>query len=259
LQVEPTNAIAALDSWRQWHAGLTCRPSIINTLEGGRSNRNYLLDSDLGKLVLRMDAKPVLLPGGERQGEAEIWCLASAAGIAPPLLHTDEQAGFLVSAYINNGLPARPQAKPEIIENAFKLLQRCHALEVEAPRMDYAAHIESYWQLITSTGATPDRSLCTQRKPMQSLLATLLSSGTPTSLCHHDPVVANFVGNTDRLYLIDWEYASGGLQVFDYAAFGVEWELGTAEIAARSSLDAKLLDLAKTFYQYVCALWETLR
>ena len=251
--MEPETAIA---SWQQWHGGLKSKPEIIGKLEGGCSNQSFLLDSAGNRMVLRLNNEDTLLPGANRLAEARIWRAASARGIAPPLLHVDEQAGFLLSKFIESNLPPRPQAEDKLLDQVFELLRQCHRLEVNAPAMDYAQHIEHYWRVIDNSGTPPANALAGQRKPMRELLESLLNKDAQAGLCHHDPVPANFVGTADRLYLIDWEYAARGLVVMDYAALGVEWGIADEVVVARSGVEPELLAMAKDLYKYLCALWE---
>ena len=246
----------AIDSWRQWDAGPGSRPVIREPLGGGRSNRSFLLDSDGFKMVLRLNGDDSLLPGSNRTSEIEIWQAASQQGIAPPLLHVDEHTRYLVSTYVENTLPPQPQLDKTFIEQALSLLCRCHQLDIEAPGIDYTDHIKKYWDIIEGKGHITNPSLQQQRQAMQELLEDILNSDTPTGLCHHDPVVANFVGSTERLYLIDWEYAAHGLRAMDYAALGIEWGINDATIVARTGLEPGELTMAKSLYCYICTLWK---
>jgi thiamine kinase len=247
---------SAIDNWRQWGAGLCSRPVLNGSLSGGRSNQSYLLDSDIGKLALRINGAGSLLPGSSRDNEIKIWQAASKQGIAPPLLYVDSQNQYLVSVYIHSDLLPQPQLNPACVNQAFKLLEACHKLDVNVPTINYLSHIEHYWQIIETRNKPPDPTLVSQRKPMNSRLESLLNSDTPTGLCHHDPVTANFVGTPDRLYLIDWEYAAHGLLVMDYAALGIEWGIDDATIVARTGLEPEELTMAKSLYCYICALWK---
>lgn len=252
---KPLQPETALNSWRQWNGELRSRPIILRPLSGGRSNCSFLLDSDGKRMVLRLNGPDSLLPGMNRSSEIDIWQAASQQGIAPPLLYVDEETGFLVSAYINNCLPSSPPLNGALIDQAFRLLKSCHQLGVDAPNIDYTSHIEQYWQVIESKSNLLNPSLNKQRKPMQEVLATLINSGTPRGLCHHDLVVANFVGNADRMYLIDWEYAAHGLLVMDYAALSFEWGIGDAVMVEQTGVELELLTMAKVFYMYLCELW----
>jgi len=245
----------ALNSWQQWDGELHNRPVILKPLSGGRSNSSFLLDSDGYKMVLRINGTDALLPGTNRSGETSIWQAASDMGIAPSLLHVDKQNRFLISTYIDNSLPHQPPLDETFVDQAFSLLNRCHQLDADAPTIDYASHIDQYWQIIESKSSLSKPNLSEQRKPMEEILATLTNSGTPMGLCHHDLVVANFVGNTDRLYLIDWEYAAHGLLLMDYAALSSEWGIDDAVVIEQTGIELELLLMAKTFYKYLCALW----
>jgi len=246
----------ALDEWRQWGAGLRTRPEILGGLSGGRSNQSFLLDSDIGKLVLRISGANTFLPNAERGAEARTWRAASRWGIAPPLVFADDANRYLVSRHIESSLPADPCSEATVRDRAFELLELCHQMDVKAPVIDYASHIEHYWQLIEAGDRPPDPALSSQREPMQSLLASLIDSHTPIGVCHHDPVIENFVGTTDRLYLIDWEYAATGLQIMDYAAFATEWQIDDRTVLARSGFRTESFMAAKTLYSYMCSLWE---
>ena len=207
-------------------------------------------------MVLRINGAASVLSGVSRSNEARIWKAASKEGIAPPLLHIDNQNRFLVSSYMENILPPEPARNQSIVDQALILLKRCHQLKVEAPEIDYFSHIENYWRIIESKKANPNPTLYQQRAPMQQLLGELTASNPTMGLCHHDPVIANFVGSTERLYLIDWEYAATGLQIMDYAALATEWEIDEAVILARSGCNPEHLTMAKTLYEYLCYLWK---
>lgn len=249
---------AALDSWREWDASLDTRPVVIGPLGGGRSNRSFLLESGGQKMVLRINATDELLPGHGRASETRAWQAASAAGIAPTLLYSEPDGMFLVSSYIENTLPQQPVNDVNLAHKAFAVLQACHRLEINVPAIDYVAHIDAYWQIIKDRGLSTEPALQAERDPMRRILDELLNSDPVTVLCHHDPVVENFVGSSEKMYLLDWEYAAYGLSVMDYAAFAMEWGLANAAIARLSGLDKELLLMARKFYRYQCRLWEAI-
>ncbi|MGD9265035.1 MAG: phosphotransferase [Lysobacterales bacterium] len=245
-----------LDGWRGWDIPPGTRPAFVRELGGGRSNRSFLLEAAGERMVLRVNAAEATLPGAGRQQEAEIWRAASNAGIAPPLLHADPGGDFLVSAYIESNLPNRPQDDQALAEQALALLERCHRLEVATPSIDYSSYIELYWRAIETRGLEVGPQLLGQRAVMRSVLEEIAASGAATGLCHHDPVVANFVGTSERLYLLDWEYAARGLAVIDFAALAVEWGIDNEIIGAHAGIEPTLLDRAKAFYRYMCTLWD---
>ena len=64
--LQPENA---LENWRQWNTGSDIRPVILGPLDGGRSNRSFLLESNGRKMVLRLNGVSALLPGASRESE----------------------------------------------------------------------------------------------------------------------------------------------------------------------------------------------
>lgn len=228
---------------------------ISGTLSEGRSNRSFLLVADDAKMVLRINSEATRLPGIERNEEAKIWQAASAAGIAPPLLHVDHQGRFLVSDYIENHLPPDPTGNEGFLKLTFDLLERCHSLDVDTKTINYADHIERYWEIIAAQEQSPAPALLELRQPMHTRVNELQQSDSQTGLCHHDLVTANFVGGPERLYLIDWEYAARGFIVMDYAALAVEWGIEDAVMVKKTGLDPGLFALAKQLYSYLCKLW----
>ena len=245
-----------LTDWRQWSRGLSTKPLLSRELNGGLSNQSYLLQSDIGQLVLRINGKSSLLPGANRNDEINIWKAADKQSIAPALIFADPEHRYLVSKYINNKLPPQPQLNTAVVDQAFSLLESCHQLDVKASSINYFNHIEHYWQIIEAKNQPINAGLSQQRKPIEQTLDSLLKSNTPTGICHHDPVTANFVGTPDRLYLIDWEYASTGLQIMDYAALAIEWQIDDATMHEQTGIEPGLLTDAKAIYAYLRALWQ---
>jgi thiamine kinase-like enzyme len=253
--VRPDDALA---DWHRWSKKLTAPPVIAGQLGGGRSNRSFLLESGLGRLVLRLNGSDSLLPARQRSFETRAWQLASNGGIAPPLLFTDEENRYIVSHHIDGILPAGENSSGELALSAIDLLTRCHQLDGEGPVMDYRAHIESYWLLIKARELKVGPALLDQRREITECLDELDSIQSGTVICHHDPIPANFVGTSKRLYLVDWEYAARGWPVMDFAAFAVEWSIDHTSISRRTGILEKNLAQAAAVYRHLCALWNVL-
>jgi|GEM_PF-86031 len=264
--------------WRQWQVELPGKPEIVRILGEGLSNHSYLLKAGENRMVLRINNNDGQLPGIDHQREAMIWRAASEAGIAPALLHAGNR--YLVSSFVpdetfspdHKGSSWTPEAQArenctanDLADQVFGLIEKCHAIKIDTQQLDYAQHIQSYWAKIEQsaiaqsgteqTGKLIDPALINQRQAMQESLQALSAQQQESVLCHHDPVMANFVGSPKRLYLIDWEYAAKGMAVMDYAALAVEWGFSDATICARTNIRLDSLVMAKKLYRYMCLLW----
>lgn len=265
LPAELTATGTALAQWQQWQIELPCKPEIVKTLGSGLSNRSYLLQAGETWMVLRLNNNHPHLPGIDRERESTIWQSAFEAGVAPALLHANPT--YLVSAFVPDETfspgetgktwSRQDLTKADLAEEVFRLMKACHAIDVDVPEIDYSQHIQSYWAAIDSRqGENAGNELSIQRDAMQDVLATLCDLNQTTVLCHHDPVMANFVGSPERLYLIDWEYAARGLAVMDYAALAIEWGFSDAFICSHTQVRLDSLVMAKKLYRYMCQLWE---
>jgi aminoglycoside phosphotransferase (APT) family kinase protein len=245
-----------LDTWQTWGCRLKSRPVVVNELTGGQTNRSFLLDANGIRLVMRLNAPPEKFPGVDRAREARIWRAASDAKLAPPLVFVDPKERFIITEYVDGQTLNPSQLDDSLTDRLFDLLAGVHDLDVDAPALDYALYIRVNWQMIESGLGLHNPDLERQREPMQALAAEFIASKPQTGLCHHDPVISNVVSADERLYLLDWEYASRGFVAMDYAVLSVDWGIADIEIVRRTSLDPAELDMAKQTYRYICDLWK---
>lgn len=248
--MQPEIAIA---NWRNWQSQLPCKPEIVGVIGAGLSNRSYLLNAGGQQMVLRINADGSALPGIDRDREATICRAASHAGIAPQLMHAEHR--YFVSEFVAGQSLANASLTDTLVVQAFDLISQCHLLNVDVATLDYESHIQRYWDLIEKNAVQVDESLLQQKQSMQIGLHALLSSQSETVLCHHDPVKANFVGSSSRLFLIDWEYAAKGMAVMDYAAVAIEWGIDDLTVLKSSGVHPEELSHAKSLYKYMCQLW----
>lgn len=238
-----------------WSCELSSKPVVVTELTGGRTNRSFLLDAGGNKLVMRLNSPGKRMPGVDRTTEILIWAAVSQAGLAPPVLHADVQAGILITEYVDGASFGRSHIDSALIDRLVRVLEATHRLAVDAPPIDHATRVEEFWRLIDAGQRPADPLLLQQRGSMQALVEEFMEAPGPIGLCHHDPVPANFIDSQNRLYLLDWEYASPGPVVMDYAALCVDWNIDTAAIIQRVGVNPDLLDSAQTIYRYICSLW----
>jgi thiamine kinase-like enzyme len=202
--------IAALPCWFG-------RPRIA-PLAGGMTNRNYVVEDDDGRHVVRLGSDMphhMIL----RWHELAVARAAHDAGLSPRVEHAEP--GLFVMRHIDGrSLTPAEIADPARLPAIAELLRRCHR--------DVARHLTgpalAFWpfQVIRSYAAT----LRDGASPWLALLPPLLEladtleaglAPAPSGLCHNDLLAANLIDDGRRLWLIDWDYAGFGSPLFDLA------------------------------------------
>ena len=153
-------------------------------------------------------------PGtARRRSEARVWALASAAGIAPPLLHLAPTTGVLVTHDVRasdldlaSGSPDNPA-----LEAIGALAARFHGLPAPAqPVTDPRIRIRLELKRAEASGASIDALVVRLAQSMPDLSADVLA--------HGDLIAANVLLGA-RPWLVDFETAGRGDADFDLVAF----------------------------------------
>ncbi len=232
--------------WPRW--GLAQAPRVLQPLPGGRTNRTYLIEASGQRLVLRRNHAAGAGLGIDRESERRILDLVAGAGIAPPLVYSDDQT--LIMEYVGGEHWHDPGIDTaDRLARLLPLMEHVHGLRLDLPRYDYRAHAAGYWRRIPA----PDNELVGEHSHMRPLLEKFQNECRCRALCHHDPTPGNIIASDDRLYLIDWEYAGMGCRAFDFAVLESHW--GGAVDMPPLDCDPRL---ALLVYRHLCRLWERL-
>ncbi len=228
VQIMPEADLRALPIWRGDIA--------ITPLSGGLTNLNYrVVDGDRAYAVRTGDDNPAL--GIDRHNELACTKAAAALGIAPNVVHS--APGVLVSDFIQS-----TTLTPELIAERFRLERVVDAIRsIHAAGAAIAGHLlyfspfqvaRTYLQFATERGLTlpvgaAGGALGQEIQELQELIRPF----TPT-FCHNDMMPGNFLDATDRIWVIDWEYAGIGHPLFDLAGLSSNCEFD-------AELDRRLL------------------
>ena len=194
----------------------------LQELEGGLTNRTWLVEKDGRRAVLKIDDDVRETPHGSRIDEAAVQTHAAASGLANEVLYADEVT--LMTEYVEGRVwePASLEANDDI-ERIAGALRHLHALPLSGRTFDatvaaqqYAARIEGQDRLLIKRCSEIIDSI---RQPLN------------LCCCHNDLVAANIIVTPDIVFL-DWEYACDNDPVFDLATV-VEHHQLPDEIALR--------------------------
>lgn len=211
-----THQLAELPIWRG-HAE-------VSRLQAGRTNENFLI-RDLDRRYFGRVGNDVPEHGISRSAERRCHALAAEAGIAPRIVFAED--GLLVVEYIDGTtLDIEAGHSQMHVAAIAALLRRLHALPAPKPVPAFCPVTACHRSLaILDDAELPF--------PRPSLLAQLarLPRGAARCLVHGDLIPENFIATADRLMLVDWEYAGGGVPEIDLAILFANFAWSAVEIA----------------------------
>ena len=184
----------------------------IEELKGGLTNRVYFVRQGDQECVLRLNAPHTGAFGLDRSCEVEILERAGQSGLAPQILHADEQAGILVTEYLRGTVWQHTDLdNDQNVEALAGLLQSVHKLPTCDFRINLSIVSRKYEQYLQ------------QRQGLHAFASTCVDiieripARADVTCCHNDIVAANVV-DVGSLKLIDWEYACDNDPMFDLAS-----------------------------------------
>ena len=188
----------------------------ISPLEGGITNRNFLVLDGVHKAVVRV-GHDIPVHQIMRFNELAASTAAHAAGVSPAVIY--HQDDMLVIDYIEGRtLAAADFADDAILDQAIALVARAHR--------NIPAHLRGpalmFWvfHVIRDYAASLQTAHSIHLPKVAELLrqAALLEAAVgPVDLVfgHNDLLPANFLHDGNRLWLIDWDYAGFNSPLFD--------------------------------------------
>ena len=200
--------------------------------------------------------------------EVRLLELATASGLAPPLVYHDAER-VLISRWVKGEVWSPQEAAlPDYVGKMARLLRRVHALPIPSPasRMGPRLWIESYSaMLLRDTQCQLDPALTEAAAVYLRELEELPRAAGV--VCHSDLHALNVLRCDQGLILLDWEYAHVSDPLWDLAGWCANNDF---ESATQRELLGEYLGtlpcsdewarfrLLMWLYDYVCLLWGEL-
>jgi aminoglycoside phosphotransferase (APT) family kinase protein len=192
------------------------RPDVaITRLAGGSVNHSYRVSTPAGEYVLRLSPQTDAWLVTDRKVERELHARAAAEGIAPRIVHADEQDRWLITEFIEGRLwSAADFAAADSLALLAQTLRRLHGLQAPARgRFDLLSALGAYVQRIRPADARLQTYL-------EEAARAWPASGAPdrrATIVHHDLHASNVIETRCGLMLIDWECAAVSDPLLDVA------------------------------------------
>ena len=245
--------------WRCWAAN---QPVVVRALLGGLTNQSYLISADNALLVLRKNSPISEALNLNRNAEAHALDLAEKVGLCAPLVYSDPQQQYMVSAYL--GDKTWSVNGDDSLSQLAALLRGIHQLPSIDADLIIDDKIEYYWQGIDASAA-----FSSELKHLDAAIrAHIISAKSLNSgdvLCHNDLLASNLIiGDDSNLYAIDWEYAAMTDPFYELAVIiegnSLNFEqqqflLSTYFERPLTQQDLQQLQHWKIIYRYLSVLW----
>lgn len=194
----PQDILAGLPEWRDAN---------VSELDGGLTNRAWLVEASGRKAVLKIDPQPRSAPFSTRPEEARIQSAAAGAGLAARVIYASDTV--LMTEYVEGRVwTANDLDDDANLQRLAGALQRLHALPLTGRALDVRAAARGYASDITNADAAR----------VDECLRAIDAMPAPRKLrcCHNDLVADNIIA-TPAIKFLDWEYAADNDPLFDLA------------------------------------------
>jgi thiamine kinase-like enzyme len=243
---------------RVWPA----RSARFEVLGGGITNHNLKVEVDGERFVLRVAGKGTNMLGIDRVVEVAATEAAAALGIGPEVVEFVEPEGWLVTRFIEGGIPSVERMRqPDMLARVAAALRAYHDGPEIPGTFDSFRVVEVYRRTaLDRGGAVPETYEWAHE--IAGRIEAKRSAETPVP-CHNDLLNANFLDDGERLRIVDWEYAGMGDRFFDLANFSLNHELDAAQsealletyFGAARSEDVAALELMRFMSDFREAMW----
>lgn len=195
---EPQQLLDGLPGWEG---------AAVSEMDGGLTNRTWLIDNDSDKAVLKIDRDIRSVPYNSRQAEARLQSIAADRGLASRVLYFDDRA--IMTEFVCGRVWDEASFEQDgNIERLASRLKRLHALPLTGRSFDSKIAAGRY----VATIKTADSDL------VAHCMQVIDRFRLPHNLCccHNDLVAANIL-DAEALTFLDWEYACDNDPMFDLA------------------------------------------
>ncbi len=192
----------------------------LSVLATGRSGATVIELSVAGRRYIVRRPDPTR-PKREGQSEREIACvtIASARGVAPPLVHVDTEACITITEKIDGAPFGRgPLPGPERVARIATALRTLHGGPPFPKGPSVAAVVHDFDRGLRAQGLEGVPDSVTGVIADVSRATARFAEAAP---CHNDLNPGNILETADRVYFVDWETACAGDPFFDLAELGV--------------------------------------
>lgn len=192
----------------------------VTPLHGGITNTNFVATVNGERWVVRIPGERTELLGIDRANEAEAAMRAAALGIGPEVLGELPEVGTLITRLVPGGhLEGEPFV--ERLADVVALLRAFHGSGPLAGGFPIHRVVEWHARDAALHGATVPAAFARLHAQSAAIEAAFAAAPTPLVPCHNDLLPGNVLFGSERVWLLDYEYAGMNDVFFDLANLSV--------------------------------------
>jgi thiamine kinase-like enzyme len=208
------------------------REGAVRPLEGGITNRNFLVNFGGAEYVVRLPGKDTDLLGIDREAERLATRQAAELGVGPKVAAMFEDPPCLVTCFVEGRqLTSEELREPAVLEEVARGLRAFHDSGLELPTGFHVYDVVREYAEVAQArgGELPEVFRESLERAGEIVDAVSDHPEHQPAPSHDDLLAANFLHTGDHVVIVDWEYAGMGDRFFDLGNFAVNNDLTDAD------------------------------
>jgi thiamine kinase-like enzyme len=191
-------------------------------ISGGITNRNYCVRVDGEPFFVRLAGEETEALGINRDNERSAVEAAAAAGIGPEVVVFLPEHGCLITEWIE-GSPVPPEdlRQRAMLGRLVRSIKAFHSCSKIPGMFSPFRVVELYRESAEGRGVEVPEVYWWLLERAREVEAVLQQDPTPIRPCHNDLLNANFLRRSERVMIVDYEYAGMGDVFFDLGNLSV--------------------------------------
>jgi thiamine kinase-like enzyme len=198
----------------------------VAPLEGGITNRNYVVTVDAKRYVLRVPGADTELLGIDRANEYRAATVAAEAGVGPEVVAFLPETGCFVTRFVEGThVPMTDLRDGATLGLVVRSLRAFHACPPVPSSFPVFRIVEQYREIAEDRGVDAPDAFGDAHAVADRIEAAFEVNPSPLTTCHNDLLNANFLRDGDHVWIVDYEYAGMGDPFFDLGNLAVNNDL----------------------------------
>ena len=200
----------------------------VTQISGGMTNKNFLLETERGRFMLRLAGERTELLGINRAHEFACSSSAYSVGVGAKPIAFLEQHKATLTQFIDNADTLTLERAQTQLENIVQVLKRFHAAPAFPSTFSPFETVRDYHKLALEYNVKFPKDTA-QILEIMRRIEIALGPHAQVCPCHNDLLPANLLDDGQQIWLVDWEYAGNGNLFFDLGNFAVNLELNAGQ------------------------------